>query len=125
MAAQRPEELHREWSDRFNANDLDGLLQLYEDDATFLPEPGGDTVRGKNAIREVLNGIRPQSLRSYPGRIEIESVVLRSFAVDVDAESQLSREVDVLWVKPKAIMLDGAPTARAADAARRATDVGH
>jgi len=125
MAAQRPEELHREWSDRFNANDLDGLLQLYEDDATFLPEPGGDTVRGKNAIREVLNGIRPQSLRSYPGRIQIESVVLGSFAVDVDAESQLSREVDVLWVKPKAIMLDGAPTARAADAARRATDVGN
>jgi len=56
MAAQRPEELHREWSDRFNANDLDGLLQLYEDDARFLSEPGGDTVRGKNAIREVLNG---------------------------------------------------------------------
>jgi len=60
------------------------------------------------AGREVVLLIRPQSLRSYPGRIQIESVVLGSFAVDVDAESQLGREVDVLWVTLKAIMLDAA-----------------
>lgn len=60
------------------------------------------------AGREVVVLVRPQSLRSYPGRIQIESVVLGSFSVDVDAESQLSREVEVLWVTPKAIMLDAA-----------------
>jgi ketopantoate reductase len=60
------------------------------------------------AGREVVLLIRPQSLRSYPGRIQIESVVLGSFAVDVDAESQLDREIDVLWVTPKAIVLDAA-----------------
>jgi 2-dehydropantoate 2-reductase len=60
------------------------------------------------AGREVVLLVRPPSLRSYPGRIQVESVVLGSFAVDVDAESQLSREVEVLWVTPKAIMLDAA-----------------
>jgi 2-dehydropantoate 2-reductase len=60
------------------------------------------------AGREVVLLIRPQSLGSYPGRIQVESVVLGSFAVDVEAESQLSREVEVLWVTPKAVMLDAA-----------------
>jgi 2-dehydropantoate 2-reductase len=58
------------------------------------------------AGREVVLLVRPQSLRSYPGRIQIESVLLGSFAVEVEVESQLSREVDVLWVTPKATFLD-------------------
>ena len=60
------------------------------------------------AGREVVLLVRPQSLRSYPGRIQIESVLLGSFAVEVGAESQLSSEVNVLWVTPKATFLDAA-----------------
>jgi 2-dehydropantoate 2-reductase len=60
------------------------------------------------AGREVVLLVRPQSLRAYPGRIQIESVVLGSFAVDLEAESQLSRAIDVLWVTPKATALDAA-----------------
>jgi 2-dehydropantoate 2-reductase len=60
------------------------------------------------AGREVVLLVRPQSLQSYPGRIQIESAVLGSFAVEVEAESQLSGEVDVLWVTPKATFLDAA-----------------
>jgi 2-dehydropantoate 2-reductase len=75
------------------------------------------------AGREVVLLVRPQSLRSYPGRIQIESVVLGSFAVDVDAESQLSREVEVLWVTPKAIMLDAAVELAPPEQVRRAAVV--
>jgi 2-dehydropantoate 2-reductase len=60
------------------------------------------------AGREVVLLVRPRSLRSYPGRIQVESAVLGSFAVEVDAESRLSRAVDVLWVTPKATALDAA-----------------
>jgi 2-dehydropantoate 2-reductase len=60
------------------------------------------------AGREVVLLVRPESLRAYPGRIQIESVVLGSFAVDLEAESQLSRAVGVLWVTPKATALDAA-----------------
>jgi 2-dehydropantoate 2-reductase len=75
------------------------------------------------AGREVVLLVRPQSLWSYPGRIQIESVVLGSFAVDVDAESQLSREVEVLWVTPKAIMLDAAVELAPPEQVRRAAVV--
>jgi 2-dehydropantoate 2-reductase len=73
------------------------------------------------AGREVVLLVRPQSLRAYPGRIQIESVLLGSFVVQVGAESQLSRAVDVLWVTPKATALDAAiglaPPARVGRAA--------
>jgi 2-dehydropantoate 2-reductase len=73
------------------------------------------------AGREVVLLVRPQSLRAYPGRIQIESVLLGSFVVHVGAESQLSRAVDVLWVTPKATALDAAiglaPPARVGRAA--------
>jgi len=60
------------------------------------------------AGREIVFLVRAESLRSYPGRVRVESAVLGSFAVAIDAESQLSREVDVLWVSPKATGLDAA-----------------
>jgi 2-dehydropantoate 2-reductase len=60
------------------------------------------------AGREIVFLVRAESLRSYPGRVQVESPVLGSFAVAIEAESQLSREVDVLWVTPKATGLDAA-----------------
>ena len=51
--ARTPEDVHRLWSEYFVAGDLDGLLSLYEPDATFAAQTGA-SVTGKLAIREVL-----------------------------------------------------------------------
>lgn len=53
--ARTPEDVHRLWTDYFIAGDLDGLLSLYEPDATFAAQPGA-SVSGLTAIREVLSG---------------------------------------------------------------------
>ena len=50
-----PESIHPLFRDRFRAKDIDGLVELYEDDATFVSGPG-QTVTGKPAIREALLG---------------------------------------------------------------------
>jgi len=55
MTAHEPEEAHRLWGERFNAADLDGLLALYEPNATLVPQPG-QAASGAEAIREALGG---------------------------------------------------------------------
>jgi ketosteroid isomerase-like protein len=52
-AARTPEDVHRLWTEYFVAGDLDGLLSLYEPDATFAAQTGA-SVTGRMAIREVL-----------------------------------------------------------------------
>jgi 2-dehydropantoate 2-reductase len=52
--------------------------------------------------------LRPATLASYPGRIELESSVLGDGAVDVPAAAALDRPVDVLWIATKAPQLDAA-----------------
>ena len=54
MPATTAEETHRLWTDAFKRGDVDALLDLYEDRAVFLAQPGEPVVRGKDAIREVL-----------------------------------------------------------------------
>jgi ketosteroid isomerase-like protein len=43
-------ELHTAWADRFNAQDVDGMLACAETESVFVPRPGmvttGDDVRG-------------------------------------------------------------------------------
>jgi ketosteroid isomerase-like protein len=43
-------ELHTAWADRFNAQDVDGMLACAETESVFVPQPGmvttGDDVRG-------------------------------------------------------------------------------
>jgi uncharacterized protein (TIGR02246 family) len=51
--ARTPEEVHRLWADYFVAGDLDGLVSLYEPEATFVAQSGA-CVTGRRAIREVL-----------------------------------------------------------------------
>lgn len=51
--ARTPEDVHRLWSEYFVAGDLDGLMSLYEPDATLAAQPGA-SVTGRMAIREVL-----------------------------------------------------------------------
>jgi 2-dehydropantoate 2-reductase len=60
------------------------------------------------AGREVVLLMRPASLARYDGRVRVESALLGTFDVDVPAAPALDREVDVLWVTPKATQLEAA-----------------
>src|SRR6187551_728688 len=51
---------------------------------------------------EVVLLLRPETLARHPGRVRVESVVLGDFEADVAVAGELDREVDVLWVTPKA-----------------------
>jgi ketosteroid isomerase-like protein len=53
--ATTPEALHLTWTDRFNAGDLDGLMELYETGIVMMPEPG-KLASGHAAVREALAG---------------------------------------------------------------------
>ena len=55
MAERPPESAHDDFKHAFLARDLDALVALYEDDATFV-NADGSTVQGKAAIREALAG---------------------------------------------------------------------
>src|SRR5262245_40314280 len=52
--------------------------------------------------------MRPESCAAYDGRLRVESVVLGDFEEEVPAATALDREVDVIWVMPKATQLDDA-----------------
>lgn len=51
--SQPPEIAHRHFEERFNAGDLEGMLALYEDPATFVRGPG-DYVQGRAGLVEGL-----------------------------------------------------------------------
>jgi uncharacterized protein (TIGR02246 family) len=53
MAAKTPQEVQSQWAQAFNAQDLEGLMRLYDPDAWFVPEPGR-SVHGHDAIRGAL-----------------------------------------------------------------------
>ena len=55
MPARKPEEIHRLFSEAFNAGDIKAILSLYEPGAVLVPQPG-QMVQGHAAIREALNG---------------------------------------------------------------------
>ena len=57
---------------------------------------------------EVVLLLRAESAASYGGRLQVESVVLGEFEVDVPAAPRLVRGVDVLWVAVKATALESA-----------------
>lgn len=56
MPATTAEDTHRLWTDAFKGGDVDSLVDLYEDRAVFLAQPGQPLVRGKDAIREAIGG---------------------------------------------------------------------
>ena len=55
MNANTPYEIYELFAEYFNAGTIDLLLTLYTDDAVLLPAAGQEA-RGKDAIREGLNG---------------------------------------------------------------------
>jgi ketosteroid isomerase-like protein len=56
MCVSDPEELGRLFAERVNAADLEGLVALYEESATFVG-PDGGSASGSDAIRERLEGL--------------------------------------------------------------------
>jgi 2-dehydropantoate 2-reductase len=57
---------------------------------------------------DVLLVLRAETLARHPGRLRVESVVLGEFEVEVATAATLDRDVDVLWVTPKAPQLESA-----------------
>ena len=55
MTTTNPQAVHALFLERFTAGDVDGVLDLYEPTATFVPEPG-KPVSGHAAIREAIAG---------------------------------------------------------------------
>ena len=55
MPAMNPVELDQLFGEALNSGNLEGLVALYESDASFIPEPGQE-VHGKEAIRRALEG---------------------------------------------------------------------
>ena len=55
MSARTPEEIDTLFAKSLNAGDLEGLMALYEPQATLMPSPG-TVVTGSAAIREALSG---------------------------------------------------------------------
>jgi uncharacterized protein (TIGR02246 family) len=58
----RPEAVIERFSELLVRGDLEGMLALYEPDATFAPQPG-ESVSGREAIRAALAGflaVRPR-----------------------------------------------------------------
>jgi uncharacterized protein (TIGR02246 family) len=53
--ALRPEAVIERFSELLARGDLDAMVELYEPDATFAPQPG-ESVTGRDAIRSALTG---------------------------------------------------------------------
>jgi len=111
MRAAEPEQIHRVFEQAFNSGDLDGLVALYEQDATLVPQPGV-VVEGLDGIRESLRWLLDRN-----GRITIESkLVLR-----VDDIAYVSNR----WSLTGGTMPDGSAAdlgATTAEVARRQAD---
>lgn len=53
MGQRTPEDCDRAFGERLNAEDVDGIVQLYEPDATFIPQEG-EPITGTQGIRQAL-----------------------------------------------------------------------
>jgi ketosteroid isomerase-like protein len=111
MPATDPDQIPRLFEQAFNADDLDGLLALYESDATLVPQPDV-VVEGIDGIRDSLRWLLDRK-----GRMTIESkLVLR-----VGDLAYLSNR----WSLSGGTMPDGTPAdlgATTAEVARRQPD---
>jgi uncharacterized protein (TIGR02246 family) len=111
MEGTPPDQLHRDFESRFNAGDIDGLIDLYEPDATLIPAPGAQA-DGLDEIRGALNGFL-----AMQGRITLNS----RLAVTVGDLAYLSNT----WTLEGGKDPDGNPVtlgATTAEVARRQAD---
>lgn len=63
MPASTPKENHVLFQRLWNEGDVEGLLDLYEEDAVYVPV-AGSTLTGRAAIREMLNQILPAGMKN-------------------------------------------------------------
>ena len=67
MAATTPEQIHWVFEERFNAGDLDGLMELYEPEAALIAQPGS-VAHGSEQARAALQGFL-----ALKGRITLDT----------------------------------------------------
>ena len=72
MPATTPEQIHRSFEDRFNAGDIDGLMELYESDAALIAQPGS-VDHGSEQVRAALQGFL-----ALKGRITLDTKLVFS-----------------------------------------------
>ena len=65
MPARTPQEVHEQFAQAFFARDLEGLLALYDEDATMMPGPGQQPVRGLAAIHKALEDLLALEPRNF------------------------------------------------------------
>jgi len=70
MSVQNPRQLNQAWEKAYNGGDLDALVELYEPEATVIPEPGSP-VTGQAAIREAL-----APLLALKGQIQLRTTAV-------------------------------------------------
>ena len=46
--------MHMAWAARFNARDVDGMLEFFEPDAVFVPQPGMPTT-GEDSVKFAID----------------------------------------------------------------------
>lgn len=56
MSADSPEDVDHQFGERLNAGDLDGLMALYDPEASYVPQEGAALI-GHAEIREELAGL--------------------------------------------------------------------
>jgi uncharacterized protein (TIGR02246 family) len=110
MAATTPEQIHRVFEERFNAGDLDGLMELYEPEAALIAQPGS-VAHGSEQARAALQGFL-----ALKGRITLDTKLV----VTVGDLAYLSNTWSLSGTGP-----DGTPVtlgATTAEVARRQAD---
>jgi ketosteroid isomerase-like protein len=110
MPATTPEQIHRLFEDRFNAGDLDALMELYESDMALIAQPGS-VARGSEQAGAALQGFL-----ALKGRITLETKLV----VTVGDLAYLSNSWSLSGTGP-----DGNPIAlgaTTAEVARRQAD---
>ncbi|WP_027505527.1 YybH family protein [Rhodococcus sp. UNC23MFCrub1.1] len=102
----------RIYSQYLNAGDVEGLMSMYDDDATFSPE-FGTVARGTDEIRAVVTAMvdPPPSVKSnvtWVQQVGDHALVLNDYAITVVGPDGTSAET----------------TGRSADVAHRGSDGG-
>jgi steroid delta-isomerase-like uncharacterized protein len=96
--AEDLEALAGRYGDAWNTQDLDAIVAMHAGDGVFqLHAPGGEPVRGRDAIREAFAGFLaqlpdihfdPVRLRTGPDHWVLESVLSGTVAAPIEVEGQ-------------------------------------
>jgi ketosteroid isomerase-like protein len=79
MSARTPEDTHALVETALNTGDLDGLLEVYEENAQLVVPPSGERVSGKAELREALRpmlALRPRVKLEVVDKLEADGLAL-------------------------------------------------